>query len=112
MSGRLLAAMPPGGRVIVYGLLSGAPCAAAPGQLIFQAKSVEGFWLAEWVRRLSRVGVLRLALSTQRLLNAELQSTVHARISLDEVPEAVRAYTGDMTRGKTLIIPSRPGRSA
>ncbi len=106
MTGHLLAALRRGGRVIVYGGLSGAPGAADPAPLIFEGKSIEGFWLVDWIRRLGRVGVLRLALSTQRLLGAELQSVVRARVSLEKVPEAIRAYTANMTGGKILIAPA------
>lgn len=106
MTGHRLAALRPGGRVIVYGALSGALCSVVPRQLIFEGKSVEGFWLVQWVRHLGRPGLLRLALSTQRLLGAELQSAVRARVSLDEAPEAIRTYTANMPGGKILIAPA------
>lgn len=106
MTGHLLAALRRGGRVIIYGGLSGALCAVDPRHVIFEGKSLEGFWLAEWVRGIGRIGLLRLALSTQRLLGTELQSAVRARVSLEEAPEAIRAYVSDMTLGKVLITPA------
>ncbi|MBZ9672914.1 zinc-binding dehydrogenase [Mesorhizobium sp. B3-2-1] len=45
-------AMPKGARWIIYGRLDpAATVIREPGQLIFQHKRIEGFWLSEWMRQ-------------------------------------------------------------
>ncbi|TIN31679.1 MAG: NADH oxidoreductase [Mesorhizobium sp.] len=45
-------AMPKRSRWIIYGRLDpGATVIREPGQLIFQHKHIEGFWLSEWMRQ-------------------------------------------------------------
>jgi len=105
MSGRLLAAMPRGGRVMVYGGLSESACLAHPGQLIFEHKGIDGFWLSGWLSKLGVVGLLKTALSVQRLLPSDLQTPVQARVSLEEGPAGLETYRRQMTQGKVLIVP-------
>ena len=40
-----------GGRVLVYGTLSAEPIALDPRLLMVGQKSIQGFWLSEWVKR-------------------------------------------------------------
>ena len=94
-----------GQRVLVYGALSGITCRAIPGQLIFGQKSIAGFWLSEWVRKLSVPRLLMTGFAIQRLLGAELQTTVRARVSLDDAVAELQAYKSEMTKGKVLIVP-------
>jgi len=79
MTGRVLAAMPHGGRAVVYGALSDSNCTVLPGQLIFKQKRIEGFWLPDWNSRLNIIARWRTAFLIQRLLATDLQTEVHAR---------------------------------
>ena len=50
-SGAILNAMAPGGKLVIYGGLSGRPVdGVAWSQLIFQHKSMEGFWMTHRVQ--------------------------------------------------------------
>jgi NADPH:quinone reductase-like Zn-dependent oxidoreductase len=105
MTGRLLSAMPNGGRVILYGALSEAACTVQPGQLIFKRKSVEGFWLPEWNSKRTIITQWRTAYSIQKLLAADLRTEVHARVGLQDAVAGIEAYMREMSKGKVLIMP-------
>lgn len=105
LTGRLLTAMPRGGRVVVYGALSQAPSAAPSGELIYGRKRVEGFWLAGHVASMGLPARLRIALVVQRLLNSDLKTTVRARMPLEQVGAALTLYRSEMTGGKILLVP-------
>lgn len=53
MTGLLLAALPPGGRLVQYGLLSGQAGSVNPADIIFGNKAVEGFYVPTWLARKS-----------------------------------------------------------
>ena len=105
MTGRVLAAMPRGSRAIVYGSLSGEPCSVRPEQLLYEGKSVEGFWMVRWVAERGFLARLRIASQVQRLLATDFKTEVRARVPLDRAAEAIAAYKHDMTGGKVLIVP-------
>jgi NADPH:quinone reductase-like Zn-dependent oxidoreductase len=104
MTGRLLRAMP-SGRVIVYGALSGEPCTAAPNDLIFRNKSVEGFWLSEWIGRQNPLLLLVRLRAVLPLLGGDLGSEIAARVPLAEAPERLPGLLQSTSGGKTLLIP-------
>jgi NADPH:quinone reductase-like Zn-dependent oxidoreductase len=105
MTNHLVRALAPGGRIVVYGALEGAPCQADPGVLIFAGKSVEGFWLKDWLRNRSLLAQYLAMRSVQKLLTSDLQSDVQARLPLEDVTKALEQYVSGMTRGKILLLP-------
>jgi NADPH:quinone reductase-like Zn-dependent oxidoreductase len=106
MTGRLLQAMPRGARVIVYGALSEQACQTDPRSFIFEGKSVAGFWLAEWLRSKNMLSQMRLTMNAQKFLATDLKTEIHARLALDEAVKGLEQYTGRMTEGKILFVPS------
>lgn len=106
LSARVLRAMPRGSRLILYGGLSESPCMADPRDLIFEEKQIEGFFLADWLAKRNVIHQLRLGRQIQSLLGAELQTEVRARFPLEQVHDALRVYTVQMTGGKVLLVPS------
>jgi NADPH:quinone reductase-like Zn-dependent oxidoreductase len=106
LTGRILDALPRGGRVCVYGGLSEEACAGIdPRALIFQRKKVDGFWLSEWFKRTGVPGALVAAVRVQSLLASDLRSEVRTRVGLDGARDAVLGYAARMTDGKVLIRP-------
>jgi NADPH:quinone reductase-like Zn-dependent oxidoreductase len=73
---RLLTAMPPGSTVMVYGGLAKQPSQADIGDLVFEGKTVTGFWLSRWLPEKSTLQNLRLWRKVQRLIGAELGSEI------------------------------------
>src|SRR5205823_3371184 len=53
ITGHLLSALQRGGRVVVYGMLAEGPCQFEPRQVVFEGKSVDGFWLVYWIAKQS-----------------------------------------------------------
>jgi len=93
-----------GGRVLVYGLLSGEPISVDPRTLIVGAKSVEGFWLSEWVRGKSALVMLRLFRQIGQLLSAgALTSPVAATFPLQQIRSAVERAEAPGRNGKVLL---------
>jgi NADPH:quinone reductase-like Zn-dependent oxidoreductase len=105
MTERLLNALPSEGRVVLYGQLSGSPCVVDPASVIFGRRVIQGFVLTEWVTSASLLKLLKIAYTIQRQLPTTFQTSVRARVSLDETITAVRTYATEPVEGKVLIIP-------
>jgi NADPH2:quinone reductase len=105
LTGRLLSAMPAGGTAFVYGALSMQGSVVDPRSLIFERKSVRGFWLVDWMRRASTLKKFLAAQGVQKLLKDELRTEVRARLPLEQAPEGIRRYASEMTGGKVIFIP-------
>ncbi|MEX0611356.1 MAG: zinc-binding dehydrogenase, partial [Pirellulales bacterium] len=94
MTGTLHNAMPRGSTVYVYGALSEEPCGNIdPVQLIFQNKTITGFYLGVWLRRRGTLGVLRAANRVQRMfIDGRITTTIQRRLSLDEAIAGLLQY--------------------
>ena len=105
LTGRVLRAMPKGGRAIVYGALSQDGCLVDPRSLIFEDKRVEGFWLSKWLLEMNPLSRLLVAGRVQKLLASELKTEVRARLPLERAAEGLRQYKHEMTGGKVIFVP-------
>ena len=93
-----------GGRMLVYGTLSGEPLTADPRTLMVGQRRVEGFWLSEWVRDQGVLTMLGLFRRIGRLLRkGVLTSEVGATYPLGEVRAAVRQAATPGRMGKVLL---------
>jgi NADPH:quinone reductase-like Zn-dependent oxidoreductase len=93
-----------GGRLLVYGALSGEPLTLDPRILLIGQKRVEGFWLSEWVRDQGVLRLLRLFRRLGRLIReGVLASEVGATFPLEEVRAAVRQAGVVGRQGKVLL---------
>ena len=101
----VLEAMPPHSKVIVYGGLSKEPAQAAPGHLIFQNKSIEGFWLTTWLERKNFLKSLSIWRHVQKLLSTDLASKIQKQYPLNDVQKAIKEYQSQMTGGKFILKP-------
>jgi NADPH:quinone reductase-like Zn-dependent oxidoreductase len=93
-----------GGRLVVFGTLSGEPIQIDPRLLISGRKVVEGFWLGHWMRDRSVPAVLLLfreiaALIRRGVLNSDLRSSFF----LDEIKQAVSQAEAVGRGGKVLL---------
>jgi NADPH:quinone reductase-like Zn-dependent oxidoreductase len=105
LTGRLLAALPPRSTAFVYGGLSMKPCLVDPRSLIFERKSIRGFWLADWLRNTGALKKYFAARSVQRLLKDELKTEIRERLPLERAIEGVHRYAREMTGGKIIFVP-------
>ncbi|MCS7044972.1 MAG: zinc-dependent alcohol dehydrogenase family protein [Gemmataceae bacterium] len=104
MGGAVVRSLGPGGRLLVYGTLSGEPIPLDPRSLMVGHKTIEGFWLAEWVRQQGVVTMLKLFRTISRLLAAGVLTTpVQATFPLEEITAAVRAAESPGRFGKIML---------
>lgn len=101
---QLAAAMPEGGRVVVYGGLSGEAARLDIGEAIFRGKAVEGFWLPLEIKRIGTLGLLRRIRTVQRMGEAMFGAPVLARLPYERIGEAL-ALQPRGTEGKVLLTP-------
>ena len=100
----------PGGRMVVYGTLSGQPIPIDPRSLIAGCTSVEGFWLGYWMRERSIPSSLLLFREIASLIRqGVLSSDVGPALALDQINQAVHQAETVGRGGKILI---RPGNAA
>ena len=93
-----------GGRLLVYGTLASEPLAFDPRILMTGHRSVEGFWLSNWVKEQNFVTMLRLFRTINRYLSTGLFTTkVAAAYSLDEIGLAVKQAETAGRGGKVLL---------
>lgn len=106
-TGEILSAMPNKSKILVYGALSGTSCSEiSPMSLIFQEKSVEGFWLSSWLASKNIWGLYKATSTVQKLLaSGAFHTSVKARVTLEEAPQALAQYQKEMTAGKVIIKP-------
>jgi NADPH:quinone reductase-like Zn-dependent oxidoreductase len=93
-----------GGRLLLYGTLSGEPLTFDPRTLMVGQKRVEGFWMSEWVRDQNPLTMLRLFGRVTRLIReGVLTSEFGATFPLDEIKAAVRQAEQPGRQGKVLL---------
>jgi NADPH:quinone reductase-like Zn-dependent oxidoreductase len=93
-----------GGRLAVYGTLSGEPLTVDPRVLMVGERRVEGFWLSNWARRQGVLTMLALFREIGRLLKeGVLTSPVGASFPLEEIRSAVQEAEKPGRAGKVLL---------
>lgn len=93
-----------GGRMLVYGTLSMEPMPLDTRVLMVGRKSIQGFWLSEWVRGQGPLRMLRLFRTVGKLLQAGvLTSEPGASFPLDQIRSAVRQAEQPGRQGKVLL---------
>lgn len=102
---QLLDAMPHHSKVTVFGGLSKQPAHAGIEHLVFEGKSIDGFWLGPWLLRKNPLGILQTWRRAQALMSTALESTIREQVPLEDAPRAVQAYMEQMTGGKFLLKP-------
>lgn len=105
-SAEIFDAMPNKSRWIIYGKLDEElPTLKQPGQLIFQMKQIEGFWLTRWMTEKPLAEKMTAIQSAQkRFASGEWQTDVTAIIPLDDVMEKLPAELAK-PNGKVFIRP-------
>src|SRR5262245_24722673 len=99
-----LRSLGPGGRMLVYGTLSGEPIPLDPRLLMVGQKRIEGFWLSEWVKQQGVLTMLGLFRKINKLLSAKVLTTpVQAVIPIDRFQDAIRAAQTPGRNGKILL---------
>ena len=101
----IFAAMPKRARWIIYGRLDPSPTTIdEPGQLIFAGKRIEGFWLAEWMRRSPERSAHAVAEAQKRFSDGRWSTDVTAVVPLSEAMARVPQELAK-PNGKVFIKP-------
>lgn len=93
------------GRLVLYGLLSGEPCAVSAHNLIFRSIDIQGFWLANWFshpnnRQLAKtVYPALMALADQNVLRMSVEKVYE----LGDVLKAIAHSAQSGRHGKVLL---------
>ncbi len=85
---------------VVYGLMSGAPCAVAAEHLVFRGLQLQGFWLATW-----------FANADNRAKARTLYPELVAMLQSGALAMEVEASYGLEQAEQALLHAARPGRS-
>jgi NADPH:quinone reductase-like Zn-dependent oxidoreductase len=97
------------GRLLVYGTLADEPLRVDPRVLMVGHKTVEGFWLSEWMPKQRVLTLLGLFRRIRKLLGAGvLTSEVAATFPLEDVKTAVEQATRPGRPGKILLKMNAP----
>ena len=104
-TGELAEALPKNATIVVYGMLSGAPCKLSADALVFGRLRVESFTMYAWIERTSMFGKLRTLRSAQRRLSDDLRADIRATFSLADHAEALQLARTSASDGKILFTP-------
>ena len=98
-----------GGRMLVYGTLSGAPIELNARDLLTYTATVEGFWLAKWMAAAKLPRRLATVRAVTRLMKAGvLVNDVGEAFSLDQIADAVRHSEVKARGGKAWLKIASP----
>ena len=100
---QLARAIRPGGRLLVYGMLSRSPCQIDPDTLVFRRLRVDGFTMYAWVEQTSLLAKLRTLAAAQRRLADDLRTEIRASMPLASSSEALALARGATSEGKVLF---------
>jgi NADPH:quinone reductase-like Zn-dependent oxidoreductase len=93
-----------GGRLLLYGTLSGDPISLNPRSLMVQGTSVQGFWLSNWTSRQTVLTMLKLFRQLGRLVaDGTLSTRIAATYPLEQFRNAIREAETKSTQGKVIL---------
>jgi NADPH:quinone reductase-like Zn-dependent oxidoreductase len=94
----------PGGRLLLYGTLSGQPLSVDPRLVISGPRSVEGFWLGHWMLKRSIPSALLVFREIAALIRqGALRSEIGRVFPIDEIKEAAHQAGIVGRQGKVLL---------
>lgn len=94
----------PGGKMLVYGQLSGEPTALNWGEMLFRGTIIEGWWLTHWFRATPQPQILQSLIELMTLMaNGDLTPPVEATYDLADIVAAVTHSETPGRSGKVLL---------
>jgi NADPH:quinone reductase-like Zn-dependent oxidoreductase len=104
MGSEAVACLGSGGRLLLYGTLSNEPIRFESRGLMVGRKSIEGFWLSDWVKTQGPWAMLSLFRQITALMREGILGTeVGTRFPLDQVTQAVQQAEKVGRGGKVLL---------
>jgi NADPH:quinone reductase len=105
MSALLARSMPHGGKVLVYGGLSGQDAKLGIGDAILNAKAIEGYWIPLKIKAMGPLRLLRMVSTIQRHMPGIFGTEILERVPLERVHDALTLLQTRGSEGKVLLIP-------
>lgn len=107
VTGTMFNALCAGGKVILYGGLSGRDISGVNVMdLIFKKKKITGYNVNDWLSESDPAGFQRAVADIQELvLSGELKSSIQGSYRFEEVIDGLRQYISNMSGGKILFRP-------
>ena len=107
LTSKILTALPKGSTLELYGAMSAQPTISniAIKDLLFDKKTIKGFWLSEEMESMGMLKKLNLLRKLQGYLKKELKSVINKECSLESFQEALDYYMSHMTEGKIIVRP-------
>ena len=76
-----------------------------PVPIIRFGKKLEGFHLAFWFKKQSRIKLIKTTRKVQKLIvDGTLTSNIAGRNSIEDINSAIKQYTEHMTEGKSILL--------
>ena len=98
-----LTALGRGGRLLIYGLLSGEPI-PVDGRMIFRETTVQGFWLTSWFRTATPEQMATVFNGIFPMISShEAESIIEATYGLDAIQQAVEHAMRPGRNGKIIL---------
>jgi NADPH:quinone reductase-like Zn-dependent oxidoreductase len=94
--------MPPHSTTYLYGALSGQGITATPFDLIFQSKTLRGFWLTEELKDHAQAAKI-FASTFANLASREFTTTIVKKFPQEQFKEALEFYSQNATAGKVML---------
>jgi NADPH2:quinone reductase len=92
------------GRLLVYGTLADEPLSVPSRVLMVGHKSIEGFWLSEWIVRQRVWTMLRLFRELRRMFReGSAATTIAGTYPLEQIQTAVRHAAAAARNGKVIL---------
>jgi NADPH:quinone reductase-like Zn-dependent oxidoreductase len=106
-SGTIFNAMPAGGKLILYGGLSGQRLSNVETMdLIFHNKDITGFNLGDWKHDTGQERFIEIALELEKMImDGTIQTMVQGSFGFENIQEGLIQYIKNMSAGKVLIAP-------
>ncbi len=101
----MLKAAPRGSTVLTYARLSGDPIRVDPGFLIKEEKRLAGFQIGNWLSHKNIFFKIRFTSRAGKLLSSHFSIKIRCTMPMEDIEEAVRHYSENMSAGKILILP-------
>lgn len=97
-------ALSDGATVVNYGFLSGEPCHMSPSNLIVRGQSLQGFWLAGFMRTAAKSELEKLyAKVAAAFIDKTLDAPVEATYSVGDIAKALAHANREARSGKILL---------
>lgn len=101
---RIASCLKPGGTLVVYGAMSGAPCTINPGTLVFQDILIRGFWLSKYLMNAPRDAIAALYAGLDDLASSgKLETKIDSVFPASDIKGAVSRASKPGINGKVMV---------